>query len=228
MTDLLEIVGEVSGPITLSLRAEIPALADRLASMSLGQVLLVRAGSGEVASGLYGRIYFAARRRGFAVNIRRSGADLYIRRGEGEAHPPRNGWHASAMRNAEIVARYEGGETMRQIAALYGVTHQRVEQIISCRGVKTSARIAALDRLAEPYLAALSDQRKCVLCRDPVGATQKRDLGMCHKCARRLRALQLVSNMLRGYRRTGQRHALHQAMWHIRRDGIPPEAMEIV
>ncbi len=37
----------------------------------------------------------------------------------------------SAKRNAELVARYQAGETKAQLARAYGITRERVGQIIA-------------------------------------------------------------------------------------------------
>ena len=45
-----------------------------------------------------------------------------------------------AERNANIAAAYQRGMGMRQIASAYGLTHQRIHQILKREGIPTRTR----------------------------------------------------------------------------------------
>ena len=57
------------------------------------------------------------------------------------------GGRAMNSRNADIVARYEAGEKLEAIGALYGVSRQRIEQIARHYGCEKRPKVA---KQAEP------------------------------------------------------------------------------
>ena len=51
-------------------------------------------------------------------------------------------------RNEEIVNRYDKGETVRELGRIYGISFQRVQQIIKAKEVSEMCRQRKLDKIA--------------------------------------------------------------------------------
>ena len=200
------------------------AALNRLLELEIGQGFRVDLGGIPLAtfrSGIGNQGY----RHGFRASVRSIGGAVYVFKMA--LREAKSKWHS---RNAEIVDAVSLGERLEDVSAKFGITRQRVEQIVS-RHEHTGnnvtpgkERLEAATKFIEPYLAALKPDC-CVLCK---AATQARRGPLCSKCKQSIKMLRDIKSRLRGYQAHGKRYYIANAAYLIRRHNVQPSDLERV
>jgi hypothetical protein len=133
------------------------------------------------------------------------------------ARPPRRK-NPTAARNREITRLMMEGETYEQTGKRFGISRQRVHQILDARRVPPAERRALLEGDLAPYFAQGLEPR-CCSCGTGL---DRRQTPFCEPCRQLIRAVRRIKSLLRAAQR-GHAQALRQAHHEIGRSKIQPE-----
>lgn len=199
------------------------ALADQLIPLEVGQALDLPF----LTPSQNQAVRFAAMKRGFGVSLKRNANGGFT------ATKMPHEWTSHHRVNRDAVcSAIASGRTYREVAKEYGLSFQRVDQIVSTHDAALTslppgrARVEALDAVMRPYVEMVNHPfALCVMCGgdspDPGTAGV-----FCETCRPKFRAIREVASYIRSWRRNGERNYLSMALVRIRKFKLTPSDME--
>ena len=117
----------------------------------------------------------------------------------------------------KIVSFREQGFTFDEIAQQFGLSRQRIEQIISPMECKY-----VILKGAKEYLDLVTEKPRCIKCGGEIAVYM-----LCKPCRDRFRIVRKMANNLRKFKATGNIHSIRVAMSLLNRNHISKEELKV-